>query len=296
MKSISKLFFCEAILLSITFIECKSKTSQYQPVFSNGTHDKKILLFGVPTQSYYELSDSMVKYLNSHIHGVRIQTVATSNYGQYKEQLAQGYYDLTIANAITALNSLPTGYIIIGKVVDTTGNSGSIVVNKDSSIYTLEDMKGKTVATYGSGSIPGHMLQLLYLNKQGLDVSRDIRFRYVESFESVFLNVYLGKCSIGFSNSMSWNSFVKARPEIASKVIRKWLIPGVIGSAVLFRKDMDKEVAADLRALLLSMHTNQQGKAALAKVGFLRFEQADSGAYHPIREIVKEYNSLGTDY
>lgn len=296
MKSFLASLFYRVIILSLILPGCKSKTLQYQPAYASDTKEKKVLLFGVPSQAYYESTDSIVKYLNDHLNGIRIQTVATATFGKYKEQLANAYYDLTIINGISALGAISSGYTIIGKAVDSTGNSGSIVVNKDSSINTFSDLKGKTIATPGAPALPGHVLPMLYLAKNGLNVNHDLKLRYLESFESVFLNVYLGKCSAGFCNTMSWQLFTKRRPEIASKLIEKWQTPGVIGSAILLRNDLDKQVAAQIRDLFLSMHTNQQGRMALGKVRFLRFEMADSNSYEPIRKILKQYDSLVTDH
>lgn len=278
--------------ISLMFaIGCKHKAKFYEPSYTIDSLPKKTLLFGVPSQAYYELTDSIVGYLNERLHGVQLQTVASSSFNNYNAQLAAGYFDITIANGMTALEAIHNGYSIIGQVVDQTGNSGTIVVNKDSSIKTFLDLKGKTVATPGSPALPGHMLQMLFLAQHGLDVNKDFKFRYFESFESVFLNVYLGRCSAGFSTTTSWNAFIKRRPEIGSRVVQKWQTSAIIGNAVLFRSDMNKSVSEELKNLLLSMHTNTDGERALAKIGFIRFDWADSSSYSQIKDLTQKYKS-----
>ncbi|MGZ3924389.1 MAG: phosphate/phosphite/phosphonate ABC transporter substrate-binding protein [Flavisolibacter sp.] len=296
MKTALALLFYSVILFSLVLQGCKRKTVHYQPAYGNDTKEKKVFLFGVPNQSYYELTDSIVKYLNDHLKGIRVQTVATTTYGKYNEQLAQGYYDLTITNGITAVDAIHKGYMIVGKVVDQAGNTGSIIVNKDSSINEFSDLKGKTIATPGAPALSGYVLQMLYLTKKGIDVNRDLKFKHFESYESVFLNVYLGKCSAGFSSTISWNAFIKRRPEIASRVVEKWQTPGIVGSAILFRTDMDERIAAQLKGLFLSMHTNEQGRTALAKIRFLRCEAADSNSYQQIKEVMNNYTSVIKDH
>ena len=295
MKRIVTLFFVGAITVSPVLPACKPKALHYEPAYANDTKEKRVFLFGVPSQAYYELTDSIVKYLNDRLHGIRVQAVGTSSYSKYNQQLAQGYYDLTIVSGITAVDVISHGYSIVAKELDETGNSASIVVNKDSSINSFPDLKGKTVATPGAPALPGHMLQILYLTDEGINVKRDLKFRYFESFESVFLNVYLGKCAVGFSNTMAWKAFIRRRPEIASKVVEKWQIPGVAGSALLFRKDMDQRIAAQLRDLFLSMDSDEEGRMALSKMSYLRFEPADSNDYVPLKQIVHQYNSVTTD-
>jgi phosphonate transport system substrate-binding protein len=218
--------------------------------------------------------------------------VASSSFTGYNEKLDKGYFDITIVNGMVALKSAEKDYSIEGQAVDEAGNSGAILVNKDSSINTFSDIKGKTIATPGPPALPGHILQMLFLSGKGLDVNKDIKLRYCESFESVFLNLFLGKSSAGFSTITSWNSFIKQRPEIASRVTVKWQTPPIIGNAVLFRKDLDKHTANQLRSLILSMHTNEEGKKAVEKIGFLRFKPATARSYEPIHDVIKEYNTV----
>jgi phosphonate transport system substrate-binding protein len=274
------------------FSDCKQKRENYQPTFSVDTAAKKVLLFGVPTQSYYEITDLFVKYLNKRLDGVQVQTVGVSNFLGYMDKLDQGYFDFTIANGMKALQSARAGYSIVANEVDEKGYAGVVLVNKDSSINTLSDLKGKTVATAGYPALAGHMLQMVFLRKNGIDVNKDLKFSYVESFESVFLNVFLGKCAAGFAITSSWSSFIKLRPEITSKVAVKWITPPIIGNAFLLRNDVTKKIATQLREVVLTMHLNKEGRKALDKIGYVKFEPADSNSYQPVKDFLKDYNNL----
>jgi phosphonate transport system substrate-binding protein len=271
-----------------------SKGKNYTPTYSTDNSEKKVLLFGVPSQSYYEVADLFVKYLDERLQGVQIQTVASSSFDGYNEKLRAGYFQFTIANGMTALKS-KENYLIIGQAIDEEGNSGAIVVNRDSSIHSLNDLKNTTIATPGFPALPGHMLQMVFLNKKGIDPKNKIRFKYLESFESVILNVYLGKCSAGFTTTTAWNSFIKRRPELASKVELRWQTPPIIGNAFLIRNTIDQQTANQVKKLVLSMHQNQDGRNALEKLGYLRFDPADSNSYQSIKSVVEEYNCLGID-
>jgi len=273
-------------------IGCNSADKRYEPSYSVDSSSKKILLFGVPTQSYYGITESFVNYLNQHLNGLQIQTVASSSFSGYNEKLDKGYFDITIVNGMVALKSAENDYSIIGQAVDEAGNSGAILVNKDSAINSFSELTGKTIVTAGPPALPGHILQMLFLKSKGLDVNKDFKLKFCESFESVFLNLYLGRASAGFSTITSWNTFIKRRPEMASRLMVKWQTPPIIGNAVLFRKDMDEQTANQLRNLILTMHHTEEGKRAIEKIGFLRFEPATTASYEPIRDVVKEYNAL----
>ena len=270
---------------------CKSRTNHYEPTYSADTSTQNIL-FGVPSQSYYEVTDLFVSYLNDHLKGVRVQAVASPSFVAFNEKLDQDYYDFTIVSGMQALESARRTYTIIGQAMDERGNRGAIIVNKDSSINQIADLRGKTVASPGPPAVPGHMLQIVYLNNNGIDVNKDIKIHYAESFESVYLNIYLGKCSAGFSTSTRWFGFVKERPEIAAKLLLKWETPAITGNAVIIRNNMDKKTAEKIRNLILTMHQNDQGKKALAKIGFRSFHPADSNSYQSVKDFLKEYSAV----
>ncbi|HET7896727.1 MAG TPA: phosphate/phosphite/phosphonate ABC transporter substrate-binding protein, partial [Flavisolibacter sp.] len=267
---IAALFWCAG---------CQPKSVHYEPLFSTDTTTAKTLLWGVPTQSYYEITDLFVKYLNERLKDVKVQTVASSTFKRFMEKLDSGDFDLTIANGIKALECARNDYRIIAESIDEHGYAGAILVNADSAINSFSDLKGKTIASPGNPALAGHMMQMLYLSKNKIDVNRDLKIDYLESFESVYLNIYLGKCSAGFATSTSWYSFVKSRPEIAAKVKLKWVTPKLPGNALLLRKDVNQQTAEKLKDLIFSMDTDEQGRQALDKIGFRRFAPADSNTY-----------------
>ena len=166
----SRIFF-QALLLMfgmicmITFGSgCRSNNHQYEPTYSRDTLAQKILLFGVPSQSYYEVTSQFVNYLNRYLKDVQVQAVASSSFLGYNDKLDQGYYDFTIVSGVQALKSARNGYSIVGKAVDEGGNSGAILVHKDSAINSVSDMRGRTIATPGYPALPGHMLQMIFLS------------------------------------------------------------------------------------------------------------------------------------
>ena len=59
----------------------------------------------------------------------------------------------------------------------------------------------------------------------------------------------------------------------------------------MINKNVDKEIAAQLTELILSMHKDKEGQQALAKVGYQKFDPADSNSYQPVKDFLKEYNA-----
>ena len=277
------------------FTACKPKATPYEPTYSIDSGQKKTLFFGLPTQSYYEIWAAFGKYMNDHLRDIHIQTVASPNFLAYMDSLNARAFDVVLINGILALDSIRLGCSILGTSVEEIANAGVILVNKDSSINNFSDLKGKLVASVGSPGLAGHMLPMLYLLKNGVNVNRDIKLKYLDSFESVILNIYLGKCSAGFTSLNIWNSFVKKRPEIAIKVSKKWETPAVVGNSLVVRNDVSEETISQLKRVLLTMHLNEKGKKALADIGYLKFLPADSNSYGPLRILLKEYKELVID-
>jgi ABC-type phosphate/phosphonate transport system substrate-binding protein len=280
------------IAIVILNSNCKSGGYEYRPTYSADTEKKKILLFGVSNLSFYNSTDLFVNYINENLKGARVQAIPSTSVAGFDDKLHRGYFDFSIGSGVQALESAAHGYHIIAASVNSIGNGGVVLVNKDSAVNSYSDLRNKTIATVGPPALPGHMLQMLYLKKNGIDVKNDCRLMYVESFESIYLNLYLGRCSAGFSSVSSWCNYAAARPEIASRVHIKWEMPGLINSAILFRNDLPDEFAVQIQKLVLTMHNSEPGKKALARLGYVRYDKADSSSYAPVKNFLKEYRVL----
>jgi phosphonate transport system substrate-binding protein len=114
------------------------------------------------------------------------------------------------------------------------------------------DLKGKSIAAIKRPALQGYMLPMLYLFKKGLNVNKDVKLKYLESFESVILNIYLGKCSAGFTATNGWHLFIKKRPEMASKVVLKWVTPPTPGNTLLVRNRVNEKTAFQIKNLVLT--------------------------------------------
>ena len=287
--------FAALVLFILLFSACRSKLNAYEPTYSVDSSQKKTLLYGVPTQAYYEIHTPFVNYLNERLHDIHIQIVSSTDFSVYVDKLNKGFFDLAIANGIMALDSNRIGYSLAGESSGKEPNAGAILVHKDSSINSFSDLKGKSIATPGSPALPGHMFQMIYLLKKGLNVNKDINLKYLESFESVILNIYLGKCSAGFTSISGWHSFLKKRPELASKVALKWVTPPAPGNTVLIRNNVNLKTVNQIKNLILTMHQNEEGRKALADLGYTKYVPTDSNTYLGLKKFLREYKELIVD-
>jgi phosphonate transport system substrate-binding protein len=291
-----KPFRLTALVLLLLFVTaCRSKSKKYEPTYSVDSVHRKTLLYGVPTQAYCEMHSAFVRYLNEHLQGIKIQIVASSDFSTFVDKVNKGLFDLAIANGIMALDDKNVGYSIAGESVGEEPNAGVILVNKGSLIQNFSDLKGRSIASLRSPALQGHMLQMVYLVNQGLNVNTQVKLKYLESFESVILNIYLGKCSAGFTSISGWHSFLKKRPEVASKVAVKWLTSATQGNTLLIHNTVNEKIASQIKSLILTMHEKEDGRKALANIGYTKFIAADSTTYLPLKSFLKEYRKLIVD-
>jgi phosphonate transport system substrate-binding protein len=283
-----------ALFCTVT-VGCKGPETKiiYTPVFAADTASHKTIILGVPNVVYYEEASKMVSYLNNHLDGsVRVRCVAFKSLDAYLEQLNKREFDFTIISGLAALNASQKGYTIVGKFDSDSSYYGVIIVNKDSAINRVSDLKGKTLSQPGRAALAGSMMPLLYLHKNGVNVNKDLKFLYAPSFESTILNVYLGKSSAGTAWVTMWRKFVAQRPEILKKVQVKWKTASLPNNALLMSNSLDYKTRNNLLKLLLAMRRNKAGLAALKDLGTAGFELASINTYQPTKAFNDEYTSV----
>jgi len=268
---------------------CSGKQQQgYSPTFQAAARNPKVLTMGVPGPSFYEATDLLVQYLNSHLDSVTIQTVACAGIDEYLEKLHNGYFELTIINGEQLLGAQRNGYRVVGRIADDTKTV--IFVNKDSSVYEFGDIQGHTICLPGQHTLSGTMMPLLYLYQQGVNVNGGLHRLYVPTFESAMLNVYLGHAALGATWKPMWEMYLKQRPELGSKLEARWETPPLVNAGILLRVTIDTALAAKLAGLFFRMNKDEQGRRALQRLNISGFAPADSNTFRPMEAFLRDYD------
>src|SRR6476661_287835 len=280
------IFWCIGIL------SCNGHYKNYEPTFSPDSSNKKVLIFGLPNLSSYGDCDLFIKYLNKNLSKAKITVLACTNADDYLDKLKKRAFDFTIINGSLILDAEQNGYSIVGKMGDDDKYRSVIFVRKDSGINKFSDLAGKTLTTSGPNALAGTMMPLFFLQKNGVDVKRDVKRLYAPSFESTIMNVYLGRCSAGASKRAIAMDMLKQRPEIGSKLIIKWETPPLINNALFIRNDMDTLTAGELTKLIFTLQDSEEGRKALIPLDVSKFEKATSETYTPLKKFLAEYNAV----
>jgi len=271
---------------------CNGHYQNYEPTFSPDSSNKKVLIFGLPNLSSYGDCDLFIKYLNKNLSKAKINVLACTNADDYLDKLKKRAFDFTIINGSLILDAEQNGYSIVGKMGDDDKYRSVIFVRKDSGINKFSDLAGKTLTTSGPNALAGTMMPLFFLQKNGVDVKRDVKRLYAPSFESTIMNVYLGRCSAGASKRAVAMDMLKQRPEIDSKLMIKWETPPLINNALFIRNGIDTAIAGELTKLIFTLQDSEEGRKALIPLDVSKFEKATSETYTPLKKFLAEYNAV----
>lgn len=115
-------------------------------------------------------------------NGINVEVTQFNNGGDLMTAIAAGDIDVGYVGITPAMSSISTGVPV--KVVSGAQTEGSgLVVDKDSNINSIADLKGKTVATPGAATIQ-QMLLTDALNENGLSID-DVKVTNLKAAQMV---------------------------------------------------------------------------------------------------------------
>lgn len=238
----------------------------------------------------FEIYGPLIDYLNRNIPGTVFRLEASRNYEEFEKKLYSRKLDFALPNPYQTLNSLKHGYHVIAKMGDDSKFTGIILVRRDSGINQVSDLKGKKVSYPARTALAATMMPQYFLQTHGLDVNRDIENLYVGSQESSIMNVYLGSVAAGATWPLPWEAFQKEHPDKAAELELKWETPPLISVGMVARDDMPAPLTQKVAQILSTLHTNEEGKAILARMPLSRFELADDNRYRVIEDFLTEFH------
>ena len=296
MKLISRDVFIILSFILLFLSGCSQEnSSQYEPQYSNVSpiEKKNIYIFGVHPlhnpKRLFEVYQPMVDYINARIKGSELRLEASRNYAAYDKKLFSGYFHFSLPNPYQTIISLQKGYRVFGKMADDENFRGIILVRKDSGIKEVKDLLGKVVSYPAPTALAATMMPQWYLQQHGLSVKDDITNSYVGSQESSIMNVYLGKSAAASTWPPPWKAFIKERPEIAEQVMIKWETKPLLNNGLVVRKDVPAELVERVKEIILSLHTNPEGRKILSAMELSRYEKADDSTYEPVQIFLDNF-------
>lgn len=159
-----------------------------------------------------------------------------------------------------------------------------VIVHRDSPAASLADLAGKVFAYSDPDSNSGYLQPRLMLMNAGLSPDGFFRltfftYNHAETVEAVANRVAEG----GAVESYVWEFLTRTNPALAgrTRVIArsdKFGFPPLVG-----RLGVDAELRRRMRAAVLGMHEDVDGRALLAELALDAFAAGDSGLFDGIR-------------
>ncbi|MDF2570994.1 MAG: phosphonate transporter, periplasmic phosphonate-binding protein [Sporomusa sp.] len=215
--------------------------------------------------------------------------VQRKTYAEVNMLLANG--DVDIAFMSTGAYSSYRGMneielLVMAEYGGSTLYNAEVIVPKDSSIQSIDDLQGKVFAFTDPLSYSGHMVVEDYLHKKSaLPETFFKRFFYTYSHDKSLWAV-ANKLADGASFDSQIYEYAKIKtPDLVDKV----RIIATIGPAptgpIAVKKSMSVEQKEQLRSIFLDMHNDADTNNAMQKLIIHRFVMPTPDLYEPLKKL-----------
>ena len=241
-------------------------------------------------------------YLSEKL-GMDVEVTLATDYSTIVEAMASGKVDLGImppaayvqARNLDAAEALLSSQLVAydedteQPLEDTYTSTfkGEVLVKADSDMESLEDLKGKKIATLSPNSASGYIYPVAEMKDLGIDPLTDCTLTTVNDIPSEIPAVLNGQQDACFV-------FQGARYVFASKFSDYdlfkdlkvlYLTEGDIpNDAIAVQPSMDDELKDKIKEVFLNMADDEEGKDAMSLWGHTGYGEADEAAYDTIEE------------
>ena len=241
-------------------------------------------------------------YLSEKL-GMDVEVTLATDYSTIVEAMASGKVDLGImppaayvqARNLDAAEALLSSQLVAydedteQPLEDTYTSTfkGEVLVKADSDMESLEDLKGKKIATLSPNSASGYIYPVAEMKDLGIDPLTDCTLTTVNDIPSEITAVLNGQQDACFV-------FQGARYVFSSKFTDYdlykdlkvlYLTEGDIpNDAIAVQPSMDDELKDKIKEVFLNMADDEEGKDAMSLWGHTGYGEADEAAYDTIEE------------
>lgn len=240
------------------------------------------LRFGVlPLQSPTKLAAMFMPLTEDLQRTLRtpVQFVTAPSFSRYMRRVKRREYDIIYLNPLTYTEARKAGYRVIVKVAQEPF-TGILVVRKDGPIKSLkpQDLRpGLRLGFPDPNAFAATVMTRQYMEHKGIDVNRQFHVHYFGSQDSALMALYSGLVDI----IGTWRPSFRSMPEHVRKQLRIIAeTPPQPQMPIAVKSDMPARDILRIKACLLNLTHNKQGREALKALGFKDgFVQADDSEY-----------------
>jgi phosphate/phosphite/phosphonate ABC transporter binding protein len=228
--------------------------------------------------------------------GRDIELVQRKTYEEVNELIGKGQMDLAfICSGPYVAGKEKYGFELLAtpEVRGSHFYHSYLIVNRNSSFTSLDDLRGRVFAFTDRDSLTGKLVPTYWLarmNERPETYFRKIIYTY--SHDNSILAVAKGLVDAAAVDELVWEYYRHTNPALtsATRVVRKsepFGIPPLVASAAV-----DSDLKQQARGLLLAMHENPEGRLILQNLMIDRFIAPHEEWYDSIRQLERTVAAL----
>lgn len=242
------------------------------------------------------------EYLSEKL-GCKVNVTLATDYSTIVEAMASGQVDIGImppaayvqARNMDAAEALLTSQL--GSYNEETGLpeegvlsgsfKGEVLVRADSELNSLEDLKGKKIATLSPNSASGYIYPVAEMKDLGIDPTIDCTLTTVNDIPSEITSVLNGQQDACFVFEGARNVFAGkfADVDLFKELKVLYLTKGDIpNDAIAVQPGMSDEWKEKVKEVFLNMSKDEAGAEAMSMWNHKGYEEADETVYDTVEE------------
>ena len=227
---------------------------------------------------YAPVSDELSKRLN---HKVKFRT--SSTFKKFLTKLKAEYYDVALIQPFWYPIAVDKkGYIPLLRMEEPFVSL--IMTLSDSKIRSVEDLRGKIIATPPAFVPVVHMARRALVTK-GLVPGKDVTFKAFKSVDSCFQQVLIGKASACVAPPFAPAIFEKELKVKLRTVLESKSIPNLV---LVIHPRVPEKKRLQLRDIIISWAHENKGKRLLNSMQTEQFVPVIDQEYDVVRDFLKD--------
>ena len=257
-----------------------------------------IVMGFVPSRDVNQIqasADSIAQYLSKET-GYKVTSKTLTSYAAVAEGMTSKLIDMGWGGPFdyVTTHNQNGAYPITASVRNgTKGYKAFIVVKSSSSIQTLKDLKGKSFAFGDTLSASSNLYPKAALLKEGISPENDLKATKISNQSAIAIAVYQGQVDAGamYDDARKNKEVVDKFPDVLTATRIIWTSPLIPADPQFVRKDLNKTTVDKLKAAMLKLSADTQGKVWLKDLFTIdSLVEATDADYNELRDVIKSVN------